>query len=88
MTLDPSQIVADLFWLVLYGSGPTLLVAAITGLVIAIAQGVMQINDQAAPQAAKTAMTFVALIAFAGFSFYPLFVTMKNYLEIIPIIDK
>ena len=57
-----------------------------TGLVIAILQGVMQINDQSLPQAVKTILTMVVLVSAAGFSFGPLRYALHKYLEMIPLV--
>lgn len=74
----------DLFWLVFYGSAPALIAAALGGLVIAIIQGVMQINDQSLPQVVKTFLTMLVLMVFAGLSFGPIARAMSRYLEMIP----
>ena len=85
MTPDPVVVILELFWLVFYGSAPALLTAALAGLVIAILQGVMQINDQSLPQAVKTILTMVVLVS-AGFSFGPLRYALHKYLEMIPLV--
>lgn len=88
MTPDPVVVILELFWLVFYGSAPALLTAALAGLVIAILQGVMQINDQSLPQAVKTILTMLVLVSAAGFSFGPLRHALHKYLEMIPIVAQ
>ena len=70
---SPATAMQDPFWLVFIGSIPALVVAALAGLVIAILQGVMQINDQTLPQVVKTISTMVLLLLFWGMSFGPLY---------------
>jgi len=88
MEPSPASVMLDLFWLVFYGSAPVLVIAAAVGLVVAVLQGVMQINDQTLPQVLKTAATMVVLIAFAALSFGPLPRVMIGYLEMIPAIGR
>lgn len=81
MDMTPGQSLVNLFWLVLVGSGPALVVAAIGGLLVAILQGVMQINDQTLPQVVKTAASSLVLLFFGAYSFGPLFKFAKLTFE-------
>ena len=85
---SPATAMQDLFWLVFIGSIPALVVAALAGLVIAILQGVMQINDQTLPQVVKTISTMVLLLLFWGMSFGPLYNLATHYFEMIPVMAR
>ena len=88
MTFSPASAMQDLFWLVFIGSLPALTIAALAGLIIAILQGVMQINDQTLPQVVKTISTMLLLILFGGMSFGPLYSLTVQYFEMIPVMAR
>lgn len=78
----------QVFWMVLLGSGPILAVAAATGLIVAVIQGVTQIQDQTLPQVVKIAAVMVTMLIFGGMLFAPLLRTAKVYFELIPAIGR
>jgi type III secretory pathway component EscS len=88
MDLTPQAGLLQLFWMVLLGSGPSLVIAAAAGLVIAILQGVMQIQDQTLPQVVKTGATMFVLFLFGGLSFGPVYRTAVTYFEMIAAIGR
>ncbi len=88
MDVTPAGAIQQLFWLVLYGSAPTLIVTAIAGLVIAILQGVTQINDQTVPQVVKTGATFLLFWIFGAALFIPIYQITFRYFELIPVMGR
>ncbi len=88
MDVSPTNAIWQLFYLVLIGSGPALAASAIAGLIVAILQGVTQINDQTLPQVVKAAATAFVLVMFGGMLFAPLYRTALMYFELIPVIGR
>jgi type III secretion protein S len=86
--VTPANAITQLFYLVLIGSGPALAVSALAGLIIAVLQGVTQINDQTLPQVVKAAATAMVLLMFGGTLFGPLYRVALQYFEQIPIIAR
>lgn len=80
MDYQASQVIVQLFLVVMQGSAPALLVSGVVGLVIAVLQGLTQINDQTLPQIAKLASVAFMLFVFGALSFSPLVrVTKANF---------
>jgi len=88
MELTPASGLTHLFWMVFVGSAPTLAVAALAGLLIAILQGVTQIQDQTLPQVVKTGAAMIVLLLFGSMSFGPIYKGMLLYLEMIPAVAR
>ncbi len=88
MDFTPVAAIQQLFWLVLYGSAPTLIVTAVAGLTIAIIQGVTQINDQTVPQVVKTGAACLLFLIFGAVLFAPIYHVTLRYFEMIPMMGK
>jgi type III secretion protein S len=88
MEITPTNAITQLFYIVLIGSGPALLVSALAGLIIAVLQGVTQINDQTLPQVVKAGATAMVLLMFGSTLFGPLYRLALLYFEQIPIIGR
>jgi type III secretion protein S len=88
MDTTPQAAMLQLFWIVFYGSAPALLAASTVGLVIAVLQGVMQIQDQTLPQVVKTGATMIVLLLLGSLSFGPLYRISLFYFEQIAVIGR
>jgi flagellar biosynthesis protein FliQ len=88
MEFSPSAALVQLFFAVLFGSGPILAIAAVSGLLVAIIQGVTQIQDQTLPQVVKAAAVMFSILLFGGMLFTPLINYARYYFELIPLIGK
>jgi type III secretion protein S len=88
MEISPTAAIWQMFYLVLIGSGPTLLASAIAGLIVAVLQGVTQINDQTLPQIVKAGATAAVLVLFSGMLFGPLYRVALTYFQLIPVIGR
>ena len=88
MEMTPAAGLSHLFWMVFVGSAPTLVVAALAGLLIAILQGVTQIQDQTLPQVVKTGAAMLMLLLFGSMSFGPIYKVFVRYLEMIPAVAQ
>jgi type III secretory pathway component EscS len=78
----------QIFWIVLAASGPILGVAALSGLIIAILQGVTQIQDQTLPQVVKIVAVMLTILLFGTMLFSPLQRTARLFFEMIPVIGR
>jgi type III secretion protein S len=88
MEITPAAAIWQLFYLVLIGSGPALAASALAGLVVAVLQGVTQIQDQTLPQIAKAAATAAVLVLFSGMLFGPLYRVALTYFQLVPVIGR
>jgi type III secretion protein S len=88
MEITPTAAIWQLFYLVLIGSGPALAASALAGLVVAVLQGVTQIQDQTLPQIAKAAATAAVLVLFSGMLFGPLYRVALTYFQLVPVIGR
>jgi type III secretion protein S len=88
MEFSINNAIWQMFYLVLIGSGPVLAASALAGLIIAVLQGVTQINDQTLPQVVKAAVTAGVLVVFAGAMFGPLYRLALMYFQLVPVIGR
>jgi type III secretory pathway component EscS len=88
MEFSPGAALVQLFFAVLFGSGPILGIAAVTGLLVAILQGVTQIQDQTLPQVVKALAVMFSILLFGSILFAPLINYTRYYFELIPVIGK
>jgi type III secretory pathway component EscS len=88
MEFSPGAALVQLFFAVLFGSGPILGIAAVTGLTVAILQGVTQIQDQTLPQVVKALAVMFSILLFGSMLFAPLINYTRNYFELIPVIGR
>jgi type III secretory pathway component EscS len=88
MEFSPGAALVQLFFAVLFGSGPILAIAAITGLTVAIIQGVTQIQDQTLPQVVKATAVMFSILMFGSMLFAPLINYARHYFELIPVIGR
>jgi type III secretory pathway component EscS len=88
MEFSPTTALVQMFFVILWGSGPILAIAATTGLIVAIIQGVTQIQDQTLPQVVKTAAVMLALLLFGATFFAPVAQFARYYFELIPVVAR
>jgi flagellar biosynthesis protein FliQ len=86
MEFSPSAALVQLFFIVLMGSGPILGIAAVTGLLVAIIQGVTQIQDQTLPQVVKAGAVMFSILLFGSMLFAPLVSYARYFFELIPVV--
>jgi flagellar biosynthesis protein FliQ len=88
MEFSPGAALVQLFFAVLFGSGPILAIAAVSGLAVAIIQGVTQIQDQTLPQVVKATAVMLSILFFGAMLFTPLINYARFYFELIPVIGR
>jgi type III secretion protein S len=58
-----SDIIERAFWVIVYGSAPALLVAALVGALVGLIQSIMQVQEQTVAYVLKFAAVTVVLLA-------------------------
>lgn len=83
MELPLFQLLNQLFLVIAYGSVPILILSAGCGFLIAVIQGLTQLNEQTLPQVVKLLAAAVGLMMLSRFLFSPLLQFTRQCFQLI-----